>query len=99
MDKGARAKQQAFIAALALKYGDQFNDDPILKRYITQEFTLRESKGKPVDYTHALKFANYGLEGLLQAPRESRPSSAGIFSQPRLEPLAAQDGVEHAPEP
>jgi hypothetical protein len=49
-------QQQQFIAYLTNKYQVQFTDSPEFKKYLTNEFSLRQDKGKELDYAHVLKF-------------------------------------------
>jgi hypothetical protein len=63
-------QQEEFIAYLTNKYQVQFTDSPEFKNYLTNEFSLRQDKGKELDYAHVLKFnALAGVyDGLLSKP-------------------------------
>lgn len=82
----SESQQSEFIAALHNKYEAQFSDAPSFTNYIQQEFNLCDR-----DYAHALKFAHFGLDELLNAALKSHVGQANFFSSRTVHTRAVRE--------
>ena len=77
------AQQEAFCHHMTEKYGEQFTDERLFRRYIETEFALKENDARPSDCMHALKFDGLIQLNQLLNPQTATISSVGLFSQPQ----------------
>ncbi|WP_133130802.1 ankyrin repeat domain-containing protein [Legionella yabuuchiae] len=86
-------KQQAFIDALAQKYGPQFTKEPAFIQQIRAAFQLKKEED-----AHILNFDHFGIHELLTKEASSRLSSAGFFANSIRHAERDEDFVDQVPQ-